>query len=394
MWGSEGQSDMDKLRIAVFCWESLPSIKVGGLAVAATNLAEYVAKDHEVHYFTPALEGQEKEAVVNGVYYHRCTPKGTNIVEYCRDMSFQMVEDYISEERNGEFDVLHFHDWHVTDALEILKDNTTVFTFHSTEFGRNGNRFGEERMFKEIFEKERKAGRLSRKVTTVSQTLKTEVTSLYGVPAWKVDVVRNGIQPEMYALDVDSEAVKQEYGIPSDAPLVLFAGRLTYQKGPDLLLEAIPKILRSEPDARFIFAGDGHMHDELKKRVGDLNGNAQFLGYVPDRTFVRLLNACDILSIPSRNEPFGLVLLEGWSAKKCVVASDVGGLSENIDHGVDGVKVQVDSDSLAAGISGAMNNWDGMASMGEMGRQKIENAFRWDIVTGKLIEVYQTCGLN
>ncbi|MDI6718333.1 MAG: glycosyltransferase family 4 protein [Methanomicrobiales archaeon] len=385
---------MDRLRIAVFCWESLPSVKVGGLAVAATNLAENAARNHEVHYFTPALEGQEKEAVINGVYYHRCIPKGSNIVEYCRDMSLQMVDDFLSEERDGEFDVLHFHDWHVTDALESLKDNATVFTFHSTEFGRNGNRIGNEWIFKEISEKERKAGLLSRKVTTVSQTLKKEVTSLYGLPEWKVDVVRNGIQPELYAFDVNPEEVKSDYGIPTDAPLILFAGRLTYQKGPDLLLEAIPKILRSEPDARFVFAGAGQMHDELKRRVRDLNGNAQFLGYVPDREFVRLLNACDILSIPSRNEPFGLILLEGWSAKKCVVASDVGGLSENIDHGVDGVKVQVDSNSLARGIRGAMGNWDDMARMGEMGRKKIESEFRWNIVTDKLIEVYQTCGLN
>ncbi|MEI8330112.1 MAG: glycosyltransferase [Methanomicrobiales archaeon] len=73
----------------------------------------------------------------------------------------------------------------------------------------------------------------------------------------------------------------------------------------------------------------------------------QFVGYIPDSEYIRLLNAADIVVIPSRNEPFSLVLLEAWCAEKCVVACNVGGLSKNIDAYVNGLKVEVNPESIA-----------------------------------------------
>ncbi|MEM2144056.1 MAG: glycogen/starch synthase, partial [Candidatus Jordarchaeaceae archaeon] len=66
---------METLRVAFFCWESLYSVRVGGLAMAATNLAESLVKEqHEVHFFTPGLKNQKKNTEKNGVFYHRCYP--------------------------------------------------------------------------------------------------------------------------------------------------------------------------------------------------------------------------------------------------------------------------------------------------------------------------------
>lgn len=379
---------METLRIAFFCWESLHSVRVGGLAAAATNLAENVAKKFEVHYYTPGLPGQEKEAEINGVHYHRCYPSGGNIVEYCRNMSLQMVDDFKKESRNGSFDVLHFHDWHIADALDQLRDETTLLTFHSTEFGRSGNTFGDWWEFREISAKEKYAGLISKKVTTVSQTLKNEVKRLYGIPEWKINVVRNGIHPEAYYMDVDEEKVKAEYGIPADAPLILFTGRLTYQKGPDLLLDAIPDVLKNRSDSRFVFVGDGNMHGQLRDRTLATRDTIRFLGYLPDEEFVRLLNACDICAIPSRNEPFGLVLLEAWSAEKSVVATDVGGLSENIENYVDGVKVPVNPDGIARGINHVIDDTMQLRDMGKNGKRKIEDEFRWHVIAKKMMREY------
>lgn len=159
---------METLKIAFFCWESLHSVRIGGLAAAATNLAENLAKDHEVHYFTLG----DKEEEINGVFYHRCSPSGSDIVEYCKNMSIAMANDYLEEEKNGEIDVLHFHDWHPAEALHILQDRPTVLTLHSTEYGRNGNSFGDWWEFKEISGKEWYSSLKARKVTTVSHTLK------------------------------------------------------------------------------------------------------------------------------------------------------------------------------------------------------------------------------
>jgi len=373
---------METLKIAFFCWESLYSERVGGLARAATHLAETLARDHEVHFFTRG----EGEAEVNGVCYHYCRPFGENIVEYCRDMSIKMVDSFRQFDK-PRFDVLHFHDWHAVEAMHVLKDRNTVFTYHSTEYGRNGNNFGDWWEFHEISGKEWYAGLIAKKVTTVSNTLKNEVMWLYNIPDWKVSVVPNGIIPEEFYADVEPGDVKKDYGIHPLTPVVLFAGRLVFQKGPDLLLDAIPLVLKHRWDAKFLFAGDGDMRGWLEERAKGLP--ARFLGYLPDSEFVRLLNASDIVVIPSRNEPFGLVLLEAWSAERCVVATDVGGLAENIENFVDGIKVYVNPESIAWGINYVIDDPVGVGMLGRRGREKVNGQFRWEVVADKMLDVYE-----
>ncbi len=385
---------METLRIAFFCWESLYSIKVGGLAPATTGLAEALAKKHEVHFFTRGLPNQEKKQEVNNVIYHRCRfPEGNNVIEHCRNVCLAMVNEFFEEEKRGSFDILHFHDWHTTEALHILRDRPNVFTFHSTEYGRNGNKFGEWWEFKEISGKEWYSSLISKRITTVSNTLKNEVMWLYNVPEWKISVVPNGISPEKFKCEVDAGEVKKRYGIHPLAPLIFFIGRMTYQKGPDLLLEAVPEVLKHRWDAKFIFAGEGGMKSFLEQRARELGvqNSVKFLGYISDDEYIKLLNACDIVAIPSRNEPFGMVLLEAWSAERCVVATDVGGLSENIDNFENGIKVFLYPSSIAWGINYVINDAYGVRYLGKKGREKIDREFRWEVVAKKMFEVYKKC---
>ncbi len=97
-----------------------------------------------------------------------------------------------------------------------------------------------------------------------------------------------------------------------------------------------------------------------------------------------LLNASDVVAIPSRNEPFGLVLLEAWSAGRCVVASDVGGLAENIEHEADGVKVQPHPDSIALGLSRVADCPGKALSMGQKGLSKVKRCFGWSRVAERM----------
>ena len=109
---------MKSLKVAFFCWESLYAERVGGLANAATNLAETLARHHEVHYFT---RGEGRDSEINGVRYHYCQPAGENLVRYCSDMSRRMI-DRFREFDVPPFDLLHFHDWHVVDALRRFQE--------------------------------------------------------------------------------------------------------------------------------------------------------------------------------------------------------------------------------------------------------------------------------
>ena len=374
---------MESLKIAIFCWESLYTERVGGLASAATHLAETLAKDHDVHYFT---RGQVQDQTIGEVHYHYCQPHGNNIVEYCDSMSRGMVDNFLRFEKDGKFDYLHFNDWHAVQALHLLQDRNTILTYHSTEYGRNGNQYGDWWEYKEISGKEWYGGLVAKRVTAVSATLKNEVMHLYNVPDWKCDVIPNGIVPRQFRSDIDAGEVKQAYGIHPFAPLILFIGRLVYQKGPDLLIEAMKIVCRNYPDARLIVAGEGDMRQFLMDRAQDLPVN--FVGYIPDSEYIRLLNACDLVVIPSRNEPFGLVLLEAWSAEKGVVASNVGGLSENIDTFVDGLKVEPEPGSLAWGINTIMDEPSQAVMLGKKGRKKVERVFMWGPIGRKITETY------
>ena len=184
--------------------------------------------------------------------------------------------------------------------------------------------------------------------------------------------------------------MKRAYGIHPYAPLVLFIGRLVYQKGPDLFIEALHEVCRHRWDAKVIVAGDGGMRQFLEARARDLPVN--FVGYIPDTEYIRLLNACDLVVIPSRNEPFGLVLLEAWSAEKPVVACDVGGLGENIDSFVNGIKVQTDSGSLAWGMKTLIDDPVNAQVLGRRGRAKVDRQFLWGPVASRMADTYSRVG--
>jgi glycosyltransferase involved in cell wall biosynthesis len=388
---------MESQKIALFSWETLHSICVGGMARAVSELSEALAKKgHEVHIFTQRGENQSDYNRIDGVNYHRCSfdPTG-DILWHCEKMCNAMVERFYATERiEGKFDVIHVHDWHTINAANHLKLRSSypfVITFHSTEWGRNGGSFGEWYEFREISGREWYGTYASDRIITVSQTMKNELMWLYKTPDQKIDVIPNGIFSKRYEMNIDPGSIKERYGIHPLAPVILFIGRLAQQKGPDILMGAIPGVLKNRWDAKFIIAGDGGMrgHLEYLSHLFDVSKAIRILGYVPQKEYLELLNACDVVCIPSRNEPFGLVLLEAWSAKKAVVASDVGGLSENIENFKNGIKVHPTSDSLSWGINYIINDPYGVRKLGEEGYKSVQKKFRWNVIAGQTVDCYK-----
>ena len=380
----------------MFSWETAYSIRTGGLALAVTGMAKALAaKGHEVHLFTRMGDMQGDYDQIDGVNYHRCVfNPGWNLLEYAWNSCQAMIgRFYKVEETVGKFDIIHGHDWHVVDAMNELKNKgyRIVQSYHSTEFGRAGNKMGDWWEFKKVSEKEWYGGYIANRVTTVSGVLKDELKWLYQMPDWKIDVVPNGIYPEKYFKKVDPGRVKEKYGIHPLNPTILFIGRMDLQKGPDLLVEAIPHVLWHRPDAKFIMIGDGGLRLHLEWRVRDLGVShaVRFFGSAPFETLVDALNASDIVCIPSRNEPFGIVLLEAWAAGKAVVATDVGGLRENIENFVDGVKVFTYPESIAWGINYMIDDPNRVQLLGANGKKKAEEKFSWQAAAEKLLSTYQ-----
>jgi glycosyltransferase involved in cell wall biosynthesis len=149
---------MEKIRIGMFSWESLYSIRVGGISPHVSELSEALATDgHEVHLFTRGHENNDE--IIDKVYYHRVAyNQDGGIVEQMNRMCDNMYIRFLDvQEKAGELDVIHGHDWHPVNVLCRIKAEfglPFVITFHSTEWGRNGNRYGKWLDAKEISHRE------------------------------------------------------------------------------------------------------------------------------------------------------------------------------------------------------------------------------------------------
>jgi glycosyltransferase involved in cell wall biosynthesis len=214
---------------------------------------------------------------------------------------------------------------------------------------------------------------------------------MYNVPDWKVSVIYNGINVNNYNGWLDPFEVKRKYGIGPLDPTILFSGRMVYQKGPDLLVHAIPYILRYYPQAKFVFVGDGGMkgHVESEAWRRGVHYACRFLGHRNGQELIDLYKACDLVCVPSRNEPFGIVILEAWSAGKPVVATNHGGPAEFVWHEVNGLRVYPNPESIAWGIGNLCKNFEHARWMGANGRVAAEKAFSWDSIASYVEGVYR-----
>jgi len=387
------------VRIAILSWESLYSVAVGGVAVHVSELAAALArKGHQVHVFTRRTPAQRSHDCIGGVHYHRCTYLSHNdfvddVNNMCRsfvDRVFE-VEDFI-----GRFDLVHAHDWLSANAMIWIKQgrgHNCVLTVHATEYARCGNSFPPGRSVR-IRHQERAGTYWADRVIAVSQATKNELMWMYEVPDWKVSVVYNGVNPSRFEFATDTGEDKRRYNIAPLDPTVLFCGRLAWQKGPDLLVEAIPSILRFHPNAKFIFVGDGEMRHGLETRVDRLGvaHATRFLGRRDGEELIRLFKLADVICVPSRNEPFGIVVLEAWSACKPVVVTQVGGPSEYVWHDVNGLKTEPNPTSVAWSLCTVFSDFERARWMGRNGRKAVDDCFTWDMIVEQTLAAYrQVC---
>ncbi len=383
------------MRIGIVSWESLHSIAVGGVAAHVTELAAGLARGgDEVHVVTRIGPGQSSYEYIDGVCYHRCTydPR-PNFISDIDSMCGAFVDRLFQiEDFSGPLDVVHGHDWLTTKAAAWARQGRgkrVVMTIHSTEYGRCGN-YSHDGSSRVIRDYEWEAQYVSDAVIAVSNALREEVIRLYAAPEEKVFTVYNGVNPHVYEGWLEQGPVKERCGISALEPMVLFVGRVVYQKGPDNLIGAVPRVLQSCPEARFVLVGDGDMRRHLEWLAEDLGvGHAvRFLGYRGGQELVDIYRAADIVCVPSRNEPFGIVILEAWSAGKPVVVSSNGGPAEFVWHGVTGIKESGDSDSISGGLLALLKDREYAQWMGHNGRVAVETAFSWDNIAARVREIY------
>ncbi len=284
----------------------------------------------------------------------------------------------------GGFDLIHAHDWLVSFAAIDLKHAfrlPLVATVHATEWGRNHGALISD-IQRAIHNAEWWLTYEAWRVITCTEFMCREVETAFGLPADKVDVIPNGVDttPFDQARQADLVAFRERWAQP-DEPIVFNVGRIVWEKGVQVLVEAAPRVLLSRPETRFVIAGTGGMLDSLRARAAalGLDSRLTFTGFLPDDDRDKLFVVADCTVLPSLYEPFGIVALEGFAARTPIVVSDVGGFSEVVRNHETGIHVSPNNpESLAWGILHTLNHPD-------WSRARTENAYLAATVTGMLV---------
>jgi len=380
------------MRIGMLSWESLYSVKVGGVAPHVSELSEALARrGHEVHILTRRGDFDSYDKI-NGVHYQRTDFDSNGGIVYQMDSMSDAIYDRFGAVQKifGKFDIVHGHDWHPVPALTRIKQDfglPFLLTMHSTEWGRNGNNFGYG-ISQEISHRGWLGCYEAAKVIVTTRRMQDELMWIYSLPEEKIRIIPNGIILGKMRKGLDAGTIKEKYGIHPLAPMVLFCGRMSIQKGPDLLVEAVPHILRNRPDARFVFMGEGGMRADCERRARELGVSdaCRFLGYTSSAEKEMLVNACDLMCVPSRNEPFGVVVLEAWDACKPVVATEAVSIIRNFE---DGLLAYVQPESIAWCINRLLSNPEEMKKLAQAGCSRIDAEFSWDRIAKRTEAVYE-----
>jgi glycogen(starch) synthase len=328
------------MRVLILSWEYPPLIE-GGLARHVRKLAENLAAaDVEVHVLARGLEESPAEEECDGVTVHRVReperPRDlTEFVTWIEHMNADMLAAGVEVGDRYSFDVVHGHDWLVAGAGDHLAKRFRcpfVTTIHATEYGRHQG-WVDKHPQSYIHGVERWMANRAERVITCSAYMREHVADIYGLEEEAIAVIGNGIDPaELVPVD-DLDTLRSRFARP-DERLVLLVGRLVYEKGFQLALEALPGLIERVGNVRFLVAGSGTAEAELHEQAHDLglDEHGTFLGWIGDDVLHSLYRIADLTVVPSIYEPFGLVALEAMASGCPCLVADTGGLREVVPN--------------------------------------------------------------
>ena len=328
------------MRTLTFSWEYPPVIE-GGLARHVRKLSENLVREGvEVHVLTRGSDHLPDAEERHGVVVHRVRqapfPRDVRaFVRWVESMNAAMAQLGETLDDELRFDLIHSHDWLVASAAEQVARRGRapwrpwVATVHATEYGRHQGWVQKDPQC-HIHQAEHEMVLRADHVITCSRYMRSHVASVFGVSPARITAMQNGIDPaDLEPVASDLRELRATYARP-DERLVLLVGRLVYEKGFHLALDALAPVIRTLGNVRFVVAGTGTAEAELRRqawRLG-LHRTGMFLGWVGDDMLHSLYRIADLCIVPSIYEPFGLVALEAMASGCLCVVADTGGLRE------------------------------------------------------------------
>jgi glycogen(starch) synthase len=326
------------MRVLLISWEYPPVIE-GGLGRHVRKLSEHLVADGvEVHVLTRGGGHLPAEEERHGVIVHRVReppfPKDVGaFLNWVKTMNRDMRAAGFELCERLEPDLVHSHDWLVATAARQVARRAALpwlVTVHATEYGRHQG-WVQNHPQSHIHAVERAMVRRADHVITCSEFMRSHVRSVFGVRPSRVTAVPNGIDPrDLDATDEeDLDGLRARFARPEDH-LVLMVGRLVYEKGFHLALDALAPVVRRLGNVRFVVAGTGTAEAELKRQARRLRLTryGSFLGWVGDDKLHALYRIAQVCIVPSIYEPFGIVALEAMASGCLCVVADTGGLRE------------------------------------------------------------------
>ncbi|MCK9181550.1 MAG: glycogen synthase [Fibrobacteraceae bacterium] len=310
-----------------------------------------------------------------------------------------------------DMDIIHCHTWysHFGGILgSRLFECPLVLTTHSLEPHRPwkaeqlGN--GGYKMSSWI---ERTAYEAADGVIAVSGEMKRDVMNLYNVPADRIQVIYNGIDPDFYKPTFEP-AILEKYGIDKNKPFILFVGRITRQKGISQLIGAIPHIKEGVQVVLCAGAPDTpELAKECETKINELKKTREGIFWIQEmmqhKELRVLYSYATAFVTPSLYEPFGIINLEAMSCGTPVVGSAVGGIPEIIVEGKTGFLVPLEARSsidfepkdpdafqhaLADKLNKLLENPDLAKSLGEASRKRAIDVFSWKSIAKQTFNFY------
>ena len=302
---------------------------------------------------------------------------GANLLEEIA--RYAIVAAQVAKNLEGQFDVIHAHDWltyFAGVAAKQVSGKPLVVHMHATSFDRSSS----DNIDTRVYEIERSGMAAADMVIAVSNLTRNIVINKYNIEPEKVVAVHNAVQ------FAENDNPVPERGV--EDKIVTFLGRITFQKGPDYFIEAAAKVLKRVPNVRFVMAGSGDMMNHCIRRVAQLGiaDRFHFTGFLKGDDVQKMFQLSDVYIMPSVSEPFGISPLEAMRANVPSIISKQSGVAEVLDYAV---KVDYwDVDAMADAIYGLIT-YPALAKMfAQKGLEEVTN-LKWNDAAKKVKQVYE-----
>ena len=368
---------------------------VGGVEEHVRNLSSaLVAEGHQVEIWTPAVVGRTEYALIDGIPVHRLpTPlpggRPGPIARFLNSYPPARTE-WAGQVKRFRPDIINTHCFGPNGVYSMLVAGAAkiplVISLHGETFMDDRSLFTESAVMRVAL----RAGlKRASAVTGCSQVVLNDAHTRFGLAPDAGTVVFNGVDLG------ELRTTRTESGIPGRAPqarrYVVALGRLVKNKGFDLLIKAFVRLADTHPDVDLLIGGSGPVRPSLESLVAKLGleGRVRLPGRLDRVAVGSAMAGASVFAMPSRIEPFGIVVLEAWRAGIPVVASSRGGAPEFVTDGVDGLLVDPENErELADALTRLLNDRSMACRLAAAGTEKVAG-FGWPGVCEKYEAIYR-----